>query len=133
MSLGARTYEELITELSGTLCRMIIDHDAVLRLAPTDGSSRGPLLYAVNGVGDLDVMLIDPALPHDGSGDDEARLVDIGWTRTGAGLSAHWDDPLVVMEPAMLTVETLRDVWGIAEPPALTVFAEHQGPESWDA
>ncbi len=131
VQLGARTYEELITELSGTLCRMIIDHDAVLRLAPADGTSRRAVLFAVNGSGDLDMMLIDPSLPSDGSAEEEAPLVEIGWGRSGAGLSARWEDPLVVMEPAMLAVETLRDAWGMSEPLALAVFAEHQGPEHW--
>jgi hypothetical protein len=98
IELRATTDAGLLTELCGTLCRMIVDHRCVLDLRVGDARVQ----LRVDAVGDLTAV-------STGTGAAPERLADLGWTvdTDGDGL-ASWSDPLTVMEPAHLAIETLQ-------------------------
>ena len=114
--LRAHHDPELVTELCGAFCRMIVDHDCELELRTTTGEPCR-IVVRVDEVGNLDASVVvapaDPAavdaLLHL---DLDLDLdVDIGWERvTGSDgvLHAAWNDPLSVLEPARLVLATLR-------------------------
>lgn len=101
VTLHARHDPELITELCGALCRMIIDHDCELVLRATRDDERR-LVLRVDAVENLHASA-------DGLESELERLVDLGWDiGKGASVESSWDDPLSVVEPARLVLKTLR-------------------------
>lgn len=112
--LRARYADELVTELCGTLCRMIIDHDCELGLR-VPGPAGPEVRFRVDAVGNLAALArTDPA--------DHERLAELGWPGTAPSsgeLTAAWDDPLSVVEPARLAAATLQTPLGPADPQQL--------------
>lgn len=97
----ARYRPELITELCGALCRMIIDHDCALYLRASPSAARS-IELRVDEVGNLSAFLEASAAEIEG-------LVSLGWDLGCEGwVEASWTDPLVVVEPASLAIDTLR-------------------------
>ncbi len=102
LDLRGRTDDELITELCGALCRMIIDHDCRLDLRLATGENA--VRFQVDAVGNLVAVVRAPAGRED-------VLRELGWTVDDDGFgAAAWDDPVTVIEPAHLVIETLGRV-----------------------
>lgn len=105
-------------ELAGALCRMIVDHDCRLTIDPAGTEGPWSMAGTVDAVGNLELTLAPP------EGVASAELEARGWTSGPSGLSAHWDDPLVVYEPAELIVSTLAHL-GVTDIEGLRVTVRH--------
>jgi len=115
VTFTARRFAEFATELAGVLRRMIIGHPCTPTFRRSDG---GPAFRLSCGVDLADNVTL--VLAEFGLGSDE-RLVQIGWTPSHGQFIKQWDDPVDVVEPVRLTVETLRDILGVESPDQLAV------------
>lgn len=114
--LRARHDPELVTELCGAFCRMIIDHDCELEIRTDAAGDPRRIVVRVDPVGNLDTSMVVAPAEVDGLLDLDALLdldldLDVGWERvpeSDGGLHAAWTDPLSVLEPARLVLATLR-------------------------
>ena len=119
----SRNFPEFITELAGYFSRMIVDHNCRLAMTPATGE-KGVILHStIDQVGNVELRLEGaPLAAVDG-------LIELGWRQDlvtkDAGpvndLIATWDDPLPVMEPITLIVESLEIHLGITSPGVLVM------------
>jgi hypothetical protein len=100
--LFARTEDELEVEVSGILCRLLIDRVAIVNFAAPDGRVRF-------GIDDADSLVGSVWESHD------TDLSDLGWSSSGDSWSAQWTSPVTISEPAGQTVRTLRKRLGLSD------------------
>lgn len=108
--LRARHDPELVTELCGAFCRMIIDHNCELEIRTDAAGEPRWIVLRVDAVGNLDASTVVAPAEVDELLDLDLDL-DVGWERvpeSDGGLHAAWDDPLSVLEPARLVLATLQ-------------------------
>ncbi len=114
LMLRARHDPELVTELCGAFCRMIIDHNCELEIRTDAAGERRWIVARVDAVGNLDLStVVAPAEVDEllDLGIDLDVALAVGWNRVpenDGGLHAAWDDPLSVLEPARLVLATLQ-------------------------
>jgi len=109
----SKGFAELTTELVGYVSRMIVDHNCRLEITPTTGEQRFNLHVDIDDVGNLSLKIESVETSRPGS------LLEIGWRRDGHDYVASWDDPLPVMEPVVLIVDSLASHLGIQSPDEL--------------
>lgn len=85
--ISARGREELEVELSGVICRLLVERSRAVALSA--GSVR--VVVSVDSVDHLHVTVV---------GADQSGEPEVGWLAEGATLTASWDSPVVVSEPA---------------------------------
>lgn len=105
------TPDELVVEVAGVLCRLLIDRSSTA----TFTAPAGQIVFSVDGE-----TLIGTVQSNAGS---SAKR----WSHPELPPTARWESPVVVTRPATLTVETLTQVLGLETVSALTVSYGQKG------
>lgn len=116
-SVAATTHEELITELTGVLTRLTLDQNLSLRLAP-EGDNKRAIVYEIRPDGGMDMRLSGTSAEADTKG-----LSTIGWEQSDSGCFTDWADPVAALGPALLSVDTIGDIWSVDRLDSLRITA----------
>src|SRR4051812_12711538 len=113
------TRAALRTELSGALCRMVIDHDVALAVGPR--SEPVAILLKVDAVGNIIVTAVAPR----GS---EHEMSNLGWCerRDDGRYTAEYADPPLIHEAVTLVLDTLHTIYGVTS--SSDLITELAGP-----
>ena len=116
------SFEEFSTEIAGDFFRMVLDHNCLLVIEPSNSADPFTLRCRIDGVGNLTLTLdSDKQL-------DLAALIDLGWSDDGGALAAYWEDPLSIREPVELIKGSLGDHLGISNPTELRLSIRELPP-----
>jgi hypothetical protein len=126
VSLAARSREDLVVEVAGIVCRLLIDRGAKVRFE-VPGPAGGWFEFTVEP-GDV--------LAASFKATSTSRKASEKPTEAGKGRRAkessvraqRWSSPVRVHEPAKLAVGTLFDAFGLERPGQLLVTAEPAAP-----
>ncbi len=115
----ADTYEGLAVELRGLFCRTILDKHTRVTVQPV-GSLASEVTWRIeadtDAFGNLTLTLFGA------SQENQDRLERRGWSLTEAGTyTAEYEDPLPVVLPGGLIIDTVRDEFEVEYPDAIVV------------
>lgn len=103
--LFSSTRDELVVEVGGILCRLLIDRASTATFSTTAGQ-------------------IEFSVEHDtliGTVESRSEAAPTGWSETTLPPTVRWDSPVNVGDPARLAVDTLIHVLGLAPISSLEV------------
>lgn len=118
VELAATNREELVVEVAGMACRLLIDRHARVELRPPALSGGSVQME----VGDDDVLVVTVTPP-----------ATRGRRRAGSRSQPtvqRWESPVQVRNPAVFVVETLFEKLGLDRPSQLKVAVERVSPKA---
>jgi hypothetical protein len=109
VALASRSKDELVVELSGLLCRLLLDRG--IRLVLRCPGTKGTLEVEVDA---KDTLVARLRLP-DSAAKPLAAARKTGWSgaRTDGCLSDRWPSPVTILGPSKRIVDTLSRVLGL--------------------
>ena len=115
----ADTYEGLAVELRGLFCRTILDKHTRVTVQPV-GSLASEVTWRIeadtDAFGNLTLTLFGA------SQENQDRLERRGWSLTEAGTyTAEYEDPLPVVLPGGIIIDTVRDEFEVEYPDVIVV------------
>ena len=125
VTLHAASREDLLVEIAGVVCRILVDRATVVCLeAP--GPAGGRFELAV-GQGDVLETSVVPAPPAAGGRGRAGRPIRPARKGSRPPLSRSWPSPVRVVEPARAAVDALFGELGLERPGDLTVSVRPSG------
>ena len=108
LELTGQTRAALRTELSGALCRMVVDHNVALALGPW--ANPVAIILKVDAVGNITVSAVAPR-------GTEQEMTALGWSeRSDDGLfTASYPDPPIINDAVTLVLDTLHVIYDVDE------------------
>jgi hypothetical protein len=126
VSLAARSREDLIVEVAGIVCRLLIDRGTKVRLeAP--GPAGGWFEFSVEP-GDTLVASWKAMSPKPKAVEKLKKASKPQRRKEPSSRAQRWPSPVKVHEPAKLAVDTLFDAFGLERPRQLAVTVEPAPP-----
>jgi hypothetical protein len=126
VSLAARSREDLVVEVAGIVCRLLIDRGTKARFE-VPGPAGGWFEFSVEP-GDTLVASLKATSRKSKAAE---KLKKTGKPQRGKeplARSQRWPSPVKVHEPAKLAVDTLFDAFGLERPRQLVVTVEPAPP-----